>query len=412
MKKVLIILLAAWGVATNAQPTTSDVWVNEFHYDGVTNYAESDQNEFVEIVVRKTLYDNTVEFNKLKLILYSAGAYDPNSISAGKGVPYNYSLLYSATETEHALNSFQACASTGNNYMILSKQMTTLQDIPAGFALVYDNTSVVQFLSYEKSFKAAPASYGGGPAAGSTSTLIKTATGDTAKETATTPNNHSISLIGSGSSYNNFTWTDQPTQTATPCAENTSQQLVGVPLPVRWLSFSAIGSRKTIFASFKVATETGVSKYVVELFDANGNLATTIDVPYNKNANGSYAANIPNLEPGTYRVRIKSQMLQGDVEYSETKLVRLTGKATQFVSVFPNPIKGRATTLTIIPDRKSSFSIEVVDANGKRISTLKTAELQPNSLNRIEVPMNVAPGVYQLKVVSAHEQQTIKVVVM
>ncbi|WP_207491769.1 T9SS type A sorting domain-containing protein [Aridibaculum aurantiacum] len=416
MKLFIASLLLLASTVCTAQTSTSDVWLNEFHYDHLTTRGNSDTAEFIELAMKSTIASNPVELAKYKVILYTGGALDETALLLGRGLPYNVSSSwYSEAETVHALTEFQQCPVANSTITLLFKKLPILQDVPAAIAIIYNNTNVVQLLSYEKAFKIESAARGGGPAAGMMTDLITTQLGLPAMETARTSPNHSISLLGTGMSYSDFFWTDDPLVMATPCERNsntlTTQDFSGT-LPVRWLSFGARGQKQTIFTEWKVATETGVSKYVVELADVNSSFSTTVEVPFSSSANGNYKAAIPNLKNGSYRVRVKSMMMDGKVEFSETRLVRLSDNAGQFVSVFPNPVKGGAATVTIIPTEKTSYTIEIVDMNGKRVSSLKTAVFNANTLNRIEVPVNVAPGVYQLKVVSQHEQQTIKIVVM
>jgi len=66
---------------------------------------------------------------------------------------------------------------------------------PDGVALIDNNDNVVQFLSYEGTLTAA-----NGTAAGLTSTNIGVS------ETSSTPVGHSLQLVGTGDSYNDFTW--------------------------------------------------------------------------------------------------------------------------------------------------------------------------------------------------------------
>ena len=415
MKIILALGFMAVVTLVKAQPTTSDAWINEFHYDGTTQYGQQDMNEFLEIAIKTTIATDPLELAKYKVILYTSGAYDAAAWTTGKGLPYNVSSLwYSQQETEHPLSSFTACPVSSTQFTLLSKPMPTLQDVPAAFALVYEN-SVIQLLSYEEAFKIATTQQGGGPASGMTTELINNMGGMPAMETATTPNQHSVSLVGTGTSYNSFTWDDGVLVMATPCAPNNNTittQNFSSPLPVRWLAFSAIGARENIIANWRVATETGVSNYVVEVAKTDGSFKTEVSKAYDRNANGSYEAIIPNLKPGVYTVRIKSRMITGDVEYSETKVVRLMDMRTDFVSVFPNPVRGANASLTIVPVEKDRYTIELVDANGKRISSLVTPELPANTLHKTTVPIKVPAGIYQLKVTGKRQVQTLKIVVL
>jgi len=396
--------------------TTSDIWVNEFHYDGQSNYGQTDNNEFVEIAVKTSIATNAVELAKYKLVLYTSGAYDQTAYTLGKGLPYNISSSwYSLAETEFPLNSFQSCVVPGSAFTLLSKTLPVLQDVPAAFAIVYNNTTVVQLLSYEKSFKMASAAQNGGAAAGMTTQLITKADNSPAMETATTPNTHSVSLLGSGTTYSSFTWEDGATVTATPCALNTNTvttQSFSGPLPVKWISVQARPLRDNIVVQWLLASEQNVKEYVVELADYRGSFAAAGSLKYAKNNNGSYQFTIPGKQPGTYNVRIKSVALDGQVEYSETRTVKLTGHNAPFVSVYPNPVQGGVVNVQLIASAKTSYTLEITDVNGKRITSMVTPVLQPNTLNKFDLPLKAAAGIYQLKIISGSDQQAIKIVVL
>lgn len=68
---------------------------------------------------------------------------------------------------------------------------------PDGIALVDNNNNIVQFLSYEGTFTAVD-----GPASGITSTNISVS------ESAGTAIGSSLQLIGTGSTYEDFTWSN------------------------------------------------------------------------------------------------------------------------------------------------------------------------------------------------------------
>lgn len=404
----------ACGVAAIAQPTASDVWINEFHYDGVTTFNQSDQSEFVEIVVKKTLYDNATEFAKLKLVLYSSGAIDQTGLLDGRGLPYNEaSILFTVAETEHLLTSFQACATTSNEYMILSKAMSNLQDLPSGFAIVYNSTSVVQLLSYEKVFKVAPSSAGGGIAAGLTTTVILEINGDTATENSLSLNTHSVSLIGTGVSYNNFNWTDEITQSATPCAVNAGQTLSsGAPLPVRWLNFQATGNGSSIYTEWIVADDKNTTTYEVELKGVAYNSFTKLAAVAKQTSVDKYNEILKNLPAGTYFVRIKAIENNGGYYYSSERMVRL-GKGISSLTIYPNPVRSNYALLQFVAVENSSYAIHIIDATGRIIKQQFLGTIKNNQLNTFNLDLNgVLPGTYTIKLKGSVEEMNKRIVVV
>jgi len=400
------------GVAASAQPTTADVWINEFHYDGITIYGQSDQNEFVEIVVRTTLFNNSAEMGKLKLVLYTSGAMDSLGWATGRGLPYNVSSpLYSLADTEHPLSTFQSCASTSADFRILSKPLNILQDVPAAMAIVYNNTTVVQLLSYEKRFKIAPAERGGGPAAGMTTSLIMVGSRP-AMETATTPTSHSIALEGSGFTYNTFQWNDDVSVMATPCATNNNQSFAaGAPLPVRWLDFKASGEADKIYLQWQLADEANAIKYEVELSTDGSRFSKAGEVMKNTALAGRYNFTLSSMEKGLYYIRIKEIENGGRAYYSATKQVRLTG-GSKGLLVYPNPVKENYVLLQFRPADRGIYIATLIDATGRIVKQQTIQTLEADQVNAVPLDlMNVPSGTYRLKLKGKTEELQASVIV-
>ncbi len=413
MKKIFSLLLMVCGVAAMAQPSTNDIWINEFHYDGVTTFGQSDQNEFVEVVVKRSLYDNAPEFAKMKLVLYTGGAIDQAGLNAGRGLPYNESsFLYSLAETEFLLSSFTACLIASSEYVLLSRSME-LQDVPAGFALVYNNSAVVQLLSYEKQFTIAPAAAGGGAASGLTTTVIRTAAGDTARETAQTLNNHSISLVGAGVSYNNFTWSDAITQTATPCAVNAGQTLASsAPLPLRWLHFRASASGDRIITNWLVAEDEATVRYEVEVKGVSFHQFSQQAMLTRQAASGGkYGQVIGGLAPGIYLVRVKAIESDGRFYYSAERKVQI-GKGASSLTIYPNPVRTMTAMLQFAARERSAYQLQLIDATGRVVKQQALGTMQANQVNNLTLDLRgILPGTYQIKIRGANEEMNAKLVI-
>ena len=167
--------------AAVANPTTP-VFINEVHYDN----AGTDTGEFVEIAGPAG-----TDLTGWTVVLYngSGGAvYDTDALPTqipSLGCDYGFVVI------NYPSNGIQNGA-------------------PDGIALVDNNGSVVQFLSYEGAFVGV-----GGPANGLASTNINVleAGGDTVGQ--------SLRLSGNGTTYGNFTWNGPAA--ATPGAINTGQ---------------------------------------------------------------------------------------------------------------------------------------------------------------------------------------------
>ncbi len=417
MKIVITLLFALVVKVATAQTSTADVWINEVHYDHVTTRGEGDSLEFIELVMKNSIVTNATELAKYTVVLYTTGALDNAALTLGRGLPYNTSSKwYTAGETTHPLTGFQQCPVAVSNFTILSKKMPVLQDVPAAMAIVYNNTTIVQLLSYEKAFKIESAVRGGGPAAGMTTQLMTKPGGAPAMENALSPTTHSVSLIGAGAAYADFQWDDGATVTSTPCARNTNgtttQSFTSTALAVNYISLTARGAKDMIYVSWKVSAEEDVDRYIIEVANISEAFAAAGQMAARLSNNGVYQSSVAQLGPGTYKVRIRSVLRTGGAEYSETRIVKLGGKDTQVLSVYPNPAKGFAN-LQLVPNANSTYTIELVNQEGKVLYKKLTSLLQANMLNQVNISLqNIPQGVYQLRVTNATNKQSIKLVVV
>jgi uncharacterized protein len=167
------------------------VWINEFHCDN----AGDDTGEFVEL----------------------AGAAGTD-LAGWQLVRYNGTMPSAATvyTSPGAITLGGVIPDQQDGFGTLSFGLPKdgLQNGPNdGFALVDPSGTVVQLLSYEGIFTAAP----GTPAAGQTSTDVGVA------ESNATPVGFSPHLVGTGDEYDDFTWEAAPDDS--PGAVNTGQTL-------------------------------------------------------------------------------------------------------------------------------------------------------------------------------------------
>ncbi len=158
---------------------SASIWINEIHYDNTS----TDSGEFVEIAGLAG-----TDLSGLSLLLYNGG----------NGASYGSAALSGSIPNQQ------------NGFGTLSFAVSGIQNgSPDGIALV-SASSVLQFLSYEGAFTAV-----GGDADGMTSADIGVSESDS------TPAGWSLQLIGTGSSYGDFTWASP--MAATAGSPNTGQ---------------------------------------------------------------------------------------------------------------------------------------------------------------------------------------------
>ena len=218
-------LLAAM-FSTSALAT--DIFINEIHYDN----ASTDSGEFIEVVAPQGT----------DLSAYSVVLYNGNN-----GNSYNTLAFSTPTSTEG-----------GKDIYDFSLPSNGIQNgSPDGLALIADDGSVVQFLSYEGTFIA-----NDGAATGTESTDIGVS------ETSSTPVGASLQLAGQGTVYTDFTWVVRETNTQGAINE---EQTFSLPQPfINEIHYDNDGGDTGEF--IEVAGQAGLdlTGYTLVLYNGNG----------------------------------------------------------------------------------------------------------------------------------------------
>jgi hypothetical protein len=202
----LLIILGLQGggiseAATLAQAGTTPVFINEIHYDN----SGTDTGEAVEVAGPAG-----TDLSGWSLVLYNGNG----------GATYNTISLTGVLPDQQ----------NGFGTMFVGLPTNGLQNgAPDGLALVDNAGGVVQFLSYEGTFTAA-----NGPAAGMTSTDIGVA------ESSSTAVGDSLQLTGTGTVYEDFTWSGPAANTFG--AINTGQSFSSVPVIISEIRIDQPGS--------------------------------------------------------------------------------------------------------------------------------------------------------------------------
>ena len=233
IKCFLISCVLAFGLASTAQAQTS-VFINEIHYDN----SGTDANEAIEIAGPAG-----TDLTGWTLVLYN-GSND---------------LVYNTT----SLSATLIDDSNGFGFTTITYPTNGIQNgAPDGIALVDNNGTVVQFLSYEGSFTAVD-----GPASGMTSTDIGVS------ESSGTSLGFSLQLTGTGSTYEDFTWTGVASSTYS--AVNNGQTFLSGP-PVTgevWINeIHYDNASSDVDEAIEVAGEAGIdlSGWSLVLYNGNG----------------------------------------------------------------------------------------------------------------------------------------------
>ncbi|MDJ0737662.1 MAG: endonuclease/exonuclease/phosphatase family protein [Nostocaceae cyanobacterium] len=246
---------------------TTEVFINEFHYDN----SGSDTGEFIEIAGSAG-----TDLTGWSLVLYNGSN---NSV-------YN-------TQT---LSSTIPDLGSGFGTVVVNYPTDGIQNgSPDGIALVDNNGSVVQFLSYEGSFTAID-----GAAAGLTSIDIGVS------ESSSTPVGFSLQLTGTGTMFEDFIWSTPSDDS--PGAVNNGQTFASGGGPATNVLINEIDADQTSTDSAEFielydggAGNTSLNGLVVVLYNGSSNTVyDAIDLDgQSTDADGYFvigSANVPNVD--------------------------------------------------------------------------------------------------------------------
>eukprot|EP01083_Nonionella_stella_P088991 248247_1 len=217
-----------------------DPWINEFHYDN----SGTDTGEFIEIAGTAG-----TDLTDYKIYLYNGAndqVYDGPLSFAISTIPDQGDGIGTA-EIAFPTNGLQ----NGG---------------PDGIALIGPSDTVTQFLSYEGSFTA-----NGGPASGMTSVDIGVF------EPGSTATGTSLSLIGTGTQYGDFTWASGVPETPGDTNVCQNSQEVSGNVWINEIHYDNAGTDTDEFV--EIAGEAGIdlSEYAIYLY--NGATGALYDGP-------------------------------------------------------------------------------------------------------------------------------------
>ncbi|MGH2552118.1 MAG: T9SS type A sorting domain-containing protein [Chitinophagaceae bacterium] len=171
-------------------------------------------------------------------------------------------------------------------------------------------------------------------------------------------------------------------------------------LPVKLTSFTASLNNNKADLKWTTANEINVSHFVVEKSTdgTNFNDAGIVFAYGNETstANYSFTDNLSAVQSGIVYYRLRSVDIDGKSMYSETRIIRISRKTENTISIdaFPNPAINvvNITLPTAWQNKKIYF--EVLNLTGQ--VTIRTVTSNPGQNEKINVS-NISPGMYIIK---------------
>ncbi|HVY75553.1 MAG TPA: T9SS type A sorting domain-containing protein [Puia sp.] len=184
-----------------------------------------------------------------------------------------------------------------------------------------------------------------------------------------------------------------------------SVNITSSPLPVTFLSFSALPAGNQVVLTWSTTSEINNSHFIVQRSKDAEHWENMKDIPgvNNNETIQSYSTN--DLSPYRHNnyYRLEQVDMDGRQTYSETRKVDMEGQLP-VVSVYPNPTTG---LLTILFSREGSYEINFFTSSGQAVGRNFSGQG-----NRVQLNISgMAPGIYFLHLRQGGEGNIRKVVV-
>ncbi len=200
----------------------------------------------------------------------------------------------------------------------------------------------------------------------------------------------------------------------TPVHRRTVILSVQNPIPVEFVSFSAISNNNTVLLSWKTATEINNQGFEIQRkrdgsdWNKVGFVAgygTTTEVQ-------SYSYRDENLPSDRYLYRLKQIDYDGTVDYSNIVEVEVTPSNTYFLAQnYPNPFNPSTTIAFSIAD-EGMVMLKVYDILGNEVKTLLAEEKSAGEYKVTFDASDLSSGVYYYQLTSGGFTSTKKLILM
>jgi len=369
-----------------------NAWINEIHYDN----DGTDANEGVEIIVE-----------------------DPSNYSLSNFTVYLYNGSDGTSYDSETLDNFTVGSSL-NGFTIYSNFGSTfngMQNGPDGIALSYQGY-LIQFLSYEGYFTATS-----GIASGITSTDIGL------EESSSTTSTQSLQLIGNGTTYTDFTWTANLTQTwGSP---NNNGSGIDQSLPASLASFIAEQSGNNVALVWRTESETENLGFIIQrqlrVTSSELRVAEWVEIASYTTSDAlaghgstseahEYCYTDAAVVPGaTYFYRLGDVDYGGKVKWHKEVEVKIEVEEPRVSVVFglqaayPNPFNPVLTIpYGLIED--GQMTLKVYNLRGELVEVLKSTYALKGTYSMKWSPQNLSAGIYIIRMLAGNHTSMQKVV--
>ena len=165
-------------------------------------------------------------------------------------------------------------------------------------------------------------------------------------------------------------------------------------MPVTLTSFDARWKNTTAQLDWQVADESSIERYGIER-SADGNKFSALGIVAATNTHGNH--NYTYLDasplPGTNYYRLRIEEAGGNIRYSAIATLKSGNTATQYVSVYPNPLKNNTLKYEAsLP--VGAYKLQVINSVGVTVMSRPYQHNGGTAVQTIPVPSQIIKGVY------------------
>ncbi len=172
-------------------------------------------------------------------------------------------------------------------------------------------------------------------------------------------------------------------------------------LPVKLVSFSAVLNKNKADLTWKTVFESNFSHFVIEksLDGQNFNDAGIVFGKGNETdvTNYSFSDNVNPDQDAVIYYRLRSVDIDGRTELSQTKLIRVSTKVQNTISLvtYPNPAANEIRVTIPANWQRKKMMYEVITMNGQTVTRTESASSSQTEVMNIA---SLAPGIYFVRV--------------
>ncbi len=180
-------------------------------------------------------------------------------------------------------------------------------------------------------------------------------------------------------------------------------------LPLDLISFNSSRQNKTARISWVTLNETGVSNYLVQRSIDGEKFETIGGVEAKNSSSNSYIFVDDEMPDGSCFYRLQIVDMNGEISYSN--VLKIKGVGVVQVKLFPNPAYTKKCYLDLSNCLPGTYQVDIYNAVGQQIQRSIVIHQQPTENHLLNLPSNMLPGTYFVKVKSGSKAYSLSLLV-